>query len=120
MFKSDLYQARGKWGLKRKTGKEGERPAFSRIVSALIFITKTVLDKEKNVFLLRKGRGASFLRKEAGYFFPGLTRDQKGNPLDANWIDIICRDASQSSAGAKNTWGFGKGFETAIHPTGFF
>jgi len=54
----------------------------------------------------------------AGYFLPGLAQVQKGTPLYANWIDTICRDASQSSAGAQKTWGFGKGFETAIHPTG--
>ena len=59
-----------------------------------------------------------FKERRRATIIPGLTRGQKGTPLHANWIDIICRDASQSSAGAKNAWGFGKGFETTIHPTG--
>jgi hypothetical protein len=50
--------------------------------------------------------------------FPRYTRGKKGTPLDANWIDIICRDVSKNSAGAQNVWGFGKGFATVIHPTG--
>ena len=106
------------WRLK-KTGKEGERPAFSRIVSSLSFLLlQPSLTRREIIFCSGKGGALPYLRKEAGYFLPGLTRGQKGNPLYANWIDIICRDASQSSAGAQNAWGFGKGFETAIHPTG--
>ena len=83
-------------------------------------ITTTVLDREREDLLLRSGMGRvlPFNRKEAGYYYPGLTRGQKGTPLHANWIDNICRDASQSSAGARNVWGFGKGFETATHPAG--
>lgn len=57
-------------------------------------------------------------RRRATIFPRYHTRGQKWTPLYANWIDIICRDKSQSSAGAQNVWGFGKGFETAIHPTG--
>ena len=107
-------------GLK-KTGKEGERPAFSRIVSSLSFLLlQPSLTRREIIFCSGKGGALPYLRKEAGYFLPGLTRGQKGNPLYANWIDIICRDASQSSAGAQNAWGFGKEFETAIHPTGSF
>ena len=95
-----------------------KRPVFSRKIFKIIF--QTVLDiGEKLSCYSGKDGALPFKERRRATIFPRYSRGQKGTPLFyADWIDIICRDASQSSAGAQNAWGFGKGFETAIHPTG--
>jgi len=112
-----LYQWERQQKLK-KTGKErGKHPAFSRMFRNLnCSITTTVLDREREYCYSGPGGALPFKERRRATIIPGLTRHQKGTPLHANWIDNICRDASQSSAGARNVWGFGKGFETSTHP----
>ena len=94
-----------------------KRPVISGKYLKSYFLT--VLDIGENLSCYSGKDGAlPFKERRRATIFPRYTRGQKGTPLYADWIDIICRDASQGSAGAQNAWGFGKGFETAIHPTG--